>query len=71
MEQTDLVSEDAAVSIISQLITVFTAAIKNAYPSVDVATMVTPSGNPKFGDYQCNNAMGIMQVSLILASKQY
>lgn len=30
--------------------------------------IVTPSQQPKFGDYQCNSAMGISQVTVLLQS---
>eukprot|EP00929_Paragymnodinium_shiwhaense_P009784 TRINITY_DN114118_c0_g1_i1.p1 TRINITY_DN114118_c0_g1~~TRINITY_DN114118_c0_g1_i1.p1 ORF type:complete len:588 (-),score=204.58 TRINITY_DN114118_c0_g1_i1:132-1895(-) len=36
----------------------FTQALKTAFPSIEVDTLLV-KGNPKFGDFQCNNAMGI------------
>ena len=36
----------------------FNTAIRKAFPSLQVDAKITPA-NPKFGDYQCNNAMKI------------
>ncbi|XP_036983783.2 arginine--tRNA ligase, cytoplasmic isoform X2 [Artibeus jamaicensis] len=51
------------ININSHLQEIFGCAIRAAYP--DLASpplMVTPSQQPKFGDYQCNSAMGISQM---------
>ena len=46
---------------------VFGCAIKAAYPDLENPPLiVTPSQQPKFGDYQCNSAMGISQVIILL-----
>jgi arginyl-tRNA synthetase len=37
---------------------VFEQALRSAFPSVKQEPLVV-KGNPKFGDYQCNNAMGL------------
>uniref|UniRef100_A0A8D1ZBX5 Arginyl tRNA synthetase N-terminal domain-containing protein n=1 Tax=Sus scrofa TaxID=9823 RepID=A0A8D1ZBX5_PIG len=51
------------INIISGLQEVFGCAIKAAYPDLENPPLiVTPSQQPKFGDYQCNSAMGISQV---------
>ncbi|XP_069628823.1 arginine--tRNA ligase, cytoplasmic isoform X1 [Haliaeetus albicilla] len=44
---------------------IFGAAIQAAYPDLENPPLVvTPSQQPKFGDYQCNSAMGITQILL-------
>lgn len=51
------------ININSRLQEVFGHAIKAAYPDLEnPPLLVTPSQQPKFGDYQCNSAMGISQV---------
>ncbi|XP_025722856.1 arginine--tRNA ligase, cytoplasmic [Callorhinus ursinus] len=51
------------ININSQLQDVFGCAIKAAYPDLENPPLVvTPSQQPKFGDYQCNSAMGISQI---------
>ncbi|XP_003782010.1 arginine--tRNA ligase, cytoplasmic [Otolemur garnettii] len=51
------------ININSRLQEVFGRAIKAAYPDLENAPLiVTPSQQPKFGDYQCNSAMGISQM---------
>lgn len=51
------------INIISGLQEVFGCAIKAAYPDLENPPLiVTPSQQPKFGDYQCNSAMGISQM---------
>lgn len=42
----------------NQVKELFTQALRAAFPSVRQDTMLT-KGNPKYGDYQCNNAMGL------------
>jgi len=39
---------------------IFTEALRKAFPSIQQETVVV-KGQPKFGDYQCNNAMGIFR----------
>lgn len=52
------------ININRRLQEVFGCAIKAAYPDLEnPPLLVTPSQQPKFGDYQCNSAMGISQVS--------
>ncbi|KAF5913214.1 hypothetical protein HPG69_016829 [Diceros bicornis minor] len=51
------------ININSCLQEVFGCAIKAAYPDLaNPPLIVTPSQQPKFGDYQCNSAMGISQM---------
>ncbi|XP_032108593.1 arginine--tRNA ligase, cytoplasmic [Sapajus apella] len=51
------------ININSRLQEVFGHAIKAAYPDLENPPLiVTPSQQPKFGDYQCNSAMGISQM---------
>lgn len=43
---------------------IFADAIAAAYPDLPEAPVVImPSSNYKFGDYQCNSAMSMVQVS--------
>lgn len=52
------------ININSCLQEIFGAAIQAAYPDLENPPLVvTPSQQPKFGDYQCNSAMGITQVN--------
>jgi hypothetical protein len=44
-------------SVKSDLLDLFRTAIKTAYPNEDDQPILAPCNNPKFGDYQCNNAM--------------
>jgi arginyl-tRNA synthetase len=37
----------------------FQAAIQKAYPGVVDPVVLMPCGQARFGDYQCNNAMGL------------
>ncbi|XP_036169399.1 arginine--tRNA ligase, cytoplasmic isoform X3 [Myotis myotis] len=51
------------ININRRLQEVFGCAIKAAYPDLEnPPLLVTPSQQPKFGDYQCNSAMGISQM---------
>ncbi|XP_073913845.1 arginine--tRNA ligase, cytoplasmic isoform X2 [Castor canadensis] len=51
------------ININSRLQEVFGHAIKAAYPDLESPPLVvTPSQQPRFGDYQCNSAMGISQL---------
>uniref|UniRef100_A0A663MUG8 Arginine--tRNA ligase, cytoplasmic n=1 Tax=Athene cunicularia TaxID=194338 RepID=A0A663MUG8_ATHCN len=53
------------ININSCLQEIFGAAIQAAYPDLENPPLVvTPSQQPKFGDYQCNSAMGITQILL-------
>ncbi|XP_003215170.1 arginine--tRNA ligase, cytoplasmic isoform X2 [Anolis carolinensis] len=53
------------ININSRLQDIFGAAIKAAYPDLENPPLaVTPSQQPKFGDYQCNSAMSITQMLL-------
>lgn len=50
-------------SILNALTDIFRDAIQKAFPQVPQAPVViTSSSNAKFGDYQCNSAMPIMQL---------
>ncbi|XP_057339959.1 arginine--tRNA ligase, cytoplasmic [Microplitis mediator] len=47
-------------SISVQLEELFLQAIKKSYPDIpDPPVVISASGNPKFGDYQCNSAMSL------------
>ncbi|XP_053145833.1 arginine--tRNA ligase, cytoplasmic isoform X1 [Hemicordylus capensis] len=53
------------INVNSCLQDIFGAAIKAAYPELENPPLaVTPSQQPRFGDYQCNSAMSISQVLL-------
>ncbi|KAF8358511.1 rars-1 [Pristionchus pacificus] len=54
-----VVVKDFAGSIMGRLAHVFKKAIKEAFPTVSVPLVLAEATNPKFGDYQCNSAMGI------------
>eukprot|EP00931_Biecheleriopsis_adriatica_P004295 TRINITY_DN105991_c0_g1_i1.p1 TRINITY_DN105991_c0_g1~~TRINITY_DN105991_c0_g1_i1.p1 ORF type:complete len:586 (+),score=152.21 TRINITY_DN105991_c0_g1_i1:70-1827(+) len=43
-----------------QVTALFEKALRDAFPSIDQSVLVV-KGNPKFGDYQCNNAMGLFK----------
>lgn len=52
------------ININSCLQEIFGAAIQAAYPDLENPPLVvTPSQQPRFGDYQCNSAMAISQVN--------
>lgn len=61
---TDFKSIEGNICVIDELKNIFEVAITSAYPDLDNPPIViTLSGNnPKFGDYQCNSAMGISQL---------
>eukprot|EP00971_Amphidinium_carterae_P047564 936709-Amphidinium_carterae.2 len=42
----------------TQVKEVFAQALRKAFPSIEQELMLV-KGNPKYGDFQCNNAMGI------------
>lgn len=52
------------ISMLSVISHAFEQAIRNSFPDLEnVPVAVTPSTQEKFGDYQCNSAMTISQVS--------
>ncbi|XP_043925490.1 arginine--tRNA ligase, cytoplasmic isoform X2 [Protopterus annectens] len=55
-------SKDRMININSEIQDIFRTAIHASYPELEnVPLQVTPSQQPKFGDYQFNSAMGIAQ----------
>ncbi|XP_058461257.1 probable arginine--tRNA ligase, cytoplasmic [Malaya genurostris] len=62
-EQSSRSMVDEPISILDHLTDLFTKAISKSFPLVcnEVATVITASSSPKFGDYQCNNAMQLVQ----------
>ncbi|XP_072487020.1 arginine--tRNA ligase, cytoplasmic isoform X2 [Notamacropus eugenii] len=53
------------ININSRLQELFASAIKCAYPDLENPPLiVTPSQQPKFGDYQCNSAMSLTKMLL-------
>jgi len=52
------------VNIVTTLVSVFERSVRAVFPDISVAVVVTPAGQEKFGDYQCNSAMNIAQVVL-------
>ncbi|KAM7534871.1 hypothetical protein Aperf_G00000108445 [Anoplocephala perfoliata] len=60
IEATEKVLATYQVSVLDALIATFDFAIKKAFPEVkSVSVVITPGTNPKFGDYQCNNALSL------------
>lgn len=62
-------SKDYMPDIISSLTSNFTRAIRAALPELPAnacKAVLTVATNPKFGDYQCNSAMSLVQVRLTL-----
>ncbi|XP_069826771.1 arginine--tRNA ligase, cytoplasmic isoform X1 [Dendropsophus ebraccatus] len=56
-------SVKSMININVQLQEIFGRAIRASYPElVDAPLAVTPSQQPKFGDYQCNSAMAMTQM---------
>ncbi|XP_074650905.1 arginine--tRNA ligase, cytoplasmic-like isoform X2 [Tubulanus polymorphus] len=50
-------------SICDMVISIFNFSIKTSFPDVKNAPiLITPSTQPKYGDYQCNSAMSISQM---------
>jgi len=47
-------------SIQGQVRNLFSQALRTAFPSIQPEVQLA-KGNPKFGDYQCNNAMGLFR----------
>ena len=56
------------VSMLSAITSVFGKAIKSAFPAIadQVPASVSPASQEKFGDYQCNSAMTIAQVTDVI-----
>uniref|UniRef100_A0A0N5B571 Probable arginine--tRNA ligase, cytoplasmic n=1 Tax=Strongyloides papillosus TaxID=174720 RepID=A0A0N5B571_STREA len=53
-------------SIVGQLKSTFATALKDAFPSIDDKVVLVETNNPKYGDYQMNNALkicGILKAS--------
>lgn len=46
-------------SVRQQLTALFGSSIAAAFPDAGVAAAVVKTNDPKFGDYQCNNAMAL------------
>ena len=46
-------------SVKVELAKLFQTALQKAFPGVDATAEVVPTNQPKFGDYQCNNAMAL------------
>ena len=53
------------VNMVTTLTSVFERGIHTAFPDVSVNVVVTPAAQEKFGDYQCNSAMNIAQVTAL------
>jgi arginyl-tRNA synthetase len=53
------VANGRIINLRDELTRLFATAISEAFPFVDVAPEVAICNNPKFGDYQCNNAMAL------------
>lgn len=64
-------SQSDASSILDNLTNLFSEAIAKVFPQVSeaVSTVITVSSSPKFGDYQCNSAMQIVQKLKLLNIK--
>lgn len=61
-------ADEFMLDVIESLTSLFSRAIRAACS--DLGTQVpkaaiTPATNPKFGDYQCNNAMALVQVRYV------
>lgn len=46
-------------SLRAELTDAFKQALESAYPSAGIEPIVAQTNEPKFGDYQCNNAMAL------------
>lgn len=46
-------------SLRAELTEAFRQALETAYPSANIEPVVAQTNEPKFGDYQCNNAMAL------------
>ena len=62
---------DGIVSLQDSISSLFTEAIRSAYPDLDVIAVIATGTNPKFGDYQCNNAMSISKMLKAKGLTQY
>lgn len=49
----------AVPSLRAELTEVFRQALDKAYPQANIEPVVAQTNEPKFGDYQCNNAMAL------------
>ena len=57
-------SKDHMISILGNVARLFEEAIQMAFPEVEnISVVVMPTPQEKYGDYQCNSAMNIAQVS--------
>lgn len=62
-ENCPVIDEKSLYSIQNALTTIFKEAIGKAFPELTQApVIIAPSSHAKFGDYQCNSAMPIMQM---------
>jgi hypothetical protein len=60
-------SERSMQSLQEALTALFATAVEAAFPDLpDAPVVLNPSTNAKFGDYQCNSAMGICQVNIMI-----
>lgn len=50
-------NSQSSASLRTELSELFKNALSIAYPDASEAAIIAPCNNPKFGDYQCNNAM--------------
>ena len=51
--------DQAVPSLRAELADAFRQALEKAYPSANSDPLVAQTNEPKFGDYQCNNAMAL------------
>ena len=59
-QQSTLEQHSQAVpSLRAELTDVFRQALDKAYPQANMEPVVAQTNEPKFGDYQCNNAMAL------------
>lgn len=54
-----MADDTPAPSVRAELRRLFSGAISKAFPDASAEVALVPCANPKFGDYQCNNAMAI------------
>lgn len=54
-----VLNADRVPHLAAELRTLFSAALEQAYPGIGIQPIIAQTGNPKFGDYQCNNAMAL------------
>eukprot|EP00882_Tetradesmus_deserticola_P027202 GHRQ01030078.1.p1 GENE.GHRQ01030078.1~~GHRQ01030078.1.p1 ORF type:complete len:311 (+),score=115.92 GHRQ01030078.1:234-1166(+) len=48
-----------SVTLRGEISGLFKSALSSAYPAAEEQPIIAPCNNPQFGDYQCNNAMGL------------